>query len=129
MNYVNTNNARLNVNKDEENEKQPDFATYANSTSQYLSAKNYELRQHVSIYIKTYEGLTKSQRFNKWQPNYTVLVNNNEEKIWTMSPKIAKVLLDTLHIEQFDGVVGKTLELIVLPAMSGTKTFELVGVK
>lgn len=123
MNYE-----QANMNESNEMEKQPTWEELAESSSNFISAKNYEKGKKVSFLIKTFDKMNLSEKYGTWQAVY-VVIKDGEEKRYGMPGKIAKTLKDQYGVKEYKDVIGKTLTLLVVKATSGGNTFEVVDLK
>ena len=119
---------RMNESEPESEEQPPSFYELAESSSGFISAKNYSKGSKVKFKITDFEKMQKSEKFGTWQAIYTV-EKDGEIKKYGMPGKIAATLKQQYGMADYAEAIGKTLTLLVIKTSSGSHTFEVVDFK
>jgi hypothetical protein len=120
-----TNQPNLNT---EETERPPTFGELAESSSGFISAKNYSKGQKVSFQFSEIDKMHKSEKYGNWQCVY-IVSKDGEQKRYGMSGTIAKTLKDQYKVMDYKDVLGKTITFLVTKTSQGGNSFEVIDLK
>ena len=125
----NNNAAAQQAAEGQEEERAPTFDELATSSTNFISAKNYDKGKKVTFTFGAVDQMQKSDTYGTWQCIYNVTMPNGEEKKYGMPGKVAKVLRDDYGVKGFADVFNKTITMLVVKTSSGAHTFEVVDLK
>lgn len=105
----------------------PTFDQLAQSSSQYISPKNYKEGQRLKMRTTAFNGMNFSEKFKTWSAEYKTRMDGQDRKI-SLNGKHIATLKNEYGITDFNQLVGKDLTLLVVKGTSNL-TFVIANVE